>query len=61
MGEVVKLERGTLREAVAIPRSMRRPGNGENPASQFVSVGTAVSNLLAKLERDMNERAITVP
>ncbi len=31
------------------------------PASQSVSLGTALYNLLERLEREMNERAITKP
>ena len=41
---------------------MRRPGElVEPPASQFVSLGAALDNLLWKLERGMNEDAITKP
>ena len=58
MGQVIKI-RGEAARANGTASPMRQPG--EAPASQFVSIGTAVSNLLEKLESRMNERAITVP
>lgn len=41
---------------------MRHQGElAESPASQWVSIGQAAFNFLERLERDMNESAITKP
>lgn len=61
MGEVIRLG-ATAREVVQTAAPVRQPGElAEPPASQFVRVGTIARNLLKRLEREMNERAITLP
>ncbi|MGI9489312.1 MAG: hypothetical protein ACR2RF_26175 [Geminicoccaceae bacterium] len=66
MGEVLKGPGAT--EGGQAPGPMRQPdyatdvvGGAGRPVSQFVSIGKAVDNLLERLERQQNERAITVP
>lgn len=40
---------------------LRQPDRAADPVSQWVSLGTVLDNLLKRLERDMNEAAITKP
>ena len=59
MGQVMKM-RGETVQGTASP--MRQAGRvASHPASQFVRVGTIARNLLERLEREMNEKAITKP
>lgn len=48
-------------EVDAIGRLRQPDGLGARPASQFVSLGTVLHNLLERLEREMDEKAITKP
>ena len=57
MCEVIELRGGTAATGVQAAVPMRQPGC--TPVSQFESLGTLLDSLLARLERDMNETAIT--
>lgn len=60
MGQVIKMRGGDDVHGTASP--MRQTGRvASRPVSQFVSIGEVVSILLARIEQDMNERAITTP
>lgn len=60
MGQVIYLDGAATEVGHAAP-SMRQPRTKRGPASQFVSLGTATSNLLAKVEARMIENGITKP
>ena len=52
-------EEGATVDTGAAVAPMRQPGAEAGPAPQWVSVGQVLDNLLLRLEREMNESAIT--
>lgn len=59
MCEVIEEGAAAVRGQAAAP--MRRPEREACPAPQWVSIGQVLDNLLLRLEREMNESAITNP